>query len=140
MKQLLEKLTNEQYRGVVRDVDGNLYYFTHNGVVDLYKLLISNPSALRNATLVDRVIGRGAALLMVAGGVSHVHGLTMSTGAIQLLKDASVDVSFDKVVDYIINRAGDGRCPVETATINTSDPNEAITIIGQFLKGKGLIK
>lgn len=140
MEELIEYLFDGNCRGVVKGCDGVMYHFMRKGVVDLYELLISNPLSLKSAMIADRVIGRGAALLMVAGGVTRVHGIVMSSDAIRILRDASIEVTFDNEVDYIINRTGTGRCPVELATIDITNPSDAKLIIGEFLKKHSIIK
>ena len=140
MECLIQLVKSTQCRGVVKTPCGELHVFENHGVVDLYKLVAEQPDSLIGATIVDKVIGRGAALLLVKGGIARAHAFTMSQGAMQVLRDAGIDATCDALVDHIINRAGDGMCPVERATLDTSDPDEAMRRIKAFLLSNGILK
>ena len=69
MNSLIQMLADDGCRGVARSGDGRLAVFAHSGVADLFALVTDNPSFLDGASVADRVIGRGAALLLVLGRV-----------------------------------------------------------------------
>ena len=73
----------------------------------------------------DRVIGQAAAYLFVLAGVTAVYGEVMSEDAYRTLTRFGVEVMAGKTVPYIINRTGDGRCPMESAVCGLSDPRAA---------------
>ena len=87
--------------------------FDGRGVQDLYRLLSKNPEVLNGASVADKVVGKGAAALMILGKVQEVFADLISTPAITLLREAGVSVRFNQEVPYIINRQGSGPCPVE---------------------------
>ena len=87
--------------------------FDGRGVQDLYRLLKEHPEMLNGASVADKVVGKGAAALMILGKVQEVFAHLISTPAIALLKEAGVSVRFNQEVPYIINRQGSGPCPVE---------------------------
>lgn len=84
------------------------------GVADLYHLLLEHPERLDGATVADKITGKGAAALMMEGGVTELHTSVISTAALSLLEGSHVSVHYQMEVPYIINRQGDGVCPVET--------------------------
>ncbi|MDE6528439.1 MAG: DUF1893 domain-containing protein, partial [Muribaculaceae bacterium] len=84
----------------------------------------------------DKVVGKGAAALMVLGGVKTVYAAVISRAALQLLTDAGVDVSYSHLVSSIINRAGTGPCPVENLCRECLTPQECLPLIASFLKQK----
>lgn len=127
-------LDSDDCRGVVRSADGKLKVFHRRSVADLFQLVTDAPDFLRGASVADRVIGRGAALLMIKGGVSDVYARVISSGALNALRDAGVSVSFGSEVPYIIDRAGTGVCPVEQLTAAASSPDDAYTLIKSFLE------
>ncbi|MBR0324215.1 MAG: DUF1893 domain-containing protein, partial [Bacteroidales bacterium] len=45
-------------------------------------------------------------------------------------------VTYDKVVERIINRKGDGLCPMETLCLNVENPEEAFLKIQKFKTSK----
>lgn len=139
MEQLKTRLNDERVRGVVRSADGQIVEFHRKGVVDLFCLLAQQPDMLRDAQFADRVIGRGAALLLVKGGVREVYAHVMSQPALQVLRDARIPASCATLQPHIVNRSGDGICPVEQLTATTRSPHEAYQLIHQFLLDKSLI-
>ena len=133
MTELKEMLKREDVRGVVRSADGRLKEFRRQGVADLFQLLTSEPAFLQGATMADRVVGRGAALLMVKGGVKEVFTFVLSQPALDVFRQAGITVTYDTLQPNIINRTGTDICPVEKLTADTADPDEAFRRIGEFL-------
>lgn len=133
MEKLKEMLSRDGVLGVVRSASGETRLFRRRGVVDMYELLTGEPELLRGASVADRVIGRGAALMLVRGGVAEVYARLISLGAAEVLHRAGVRLTSDCEVPYIRNRQGDGMCPVERLTADTDSPEEACRRIGQFL-------
>lgn len=103
------------------------------GVSDLLRLLDSEEAPLRGAMVADKVVGKGAAVLMAAGGVLAVHADVISRPALELLHAARVSVEYDRLVDNIINRAGTGLCPVESLCIGCATPEECLPLIRDFV-------
>lgn len=94
------------------------------GIVPLLERIEAGTD-LRGLCCADRIIGRAAAMLLILGGVSAVHGDVMSAGAKALLEAHGVTVSFGTLTEQIINRKGDGPCPMEQATADLTDPAAA---------------
>ena len=138
MEQLKEILHSGTCLGVARSLQGELKLFERRGVADLFSLVSDEPQFLREASVADKVIGRGAALLLVKGGAREVYSEVISSGALDVLSRAGVTVSFGKEVPNIINRMGTDVCPVEKLTAGTSSPDEAYRLIKDFLKDKNL--
>ena len=88
--------------------------------------------------MADRVIGRGAALLLVKGGAREVYARVISSGALEVLRSAGIETSFGEEVPNIINRTGTDICPVEKLTADTLSPDEAYERIKQFLDSMNL--
>ena len=135
MTELKEMLRREDVRGVVRSADGRLREFRRKGVIDLFQLLSDEPAFLQGASMADRVVGRGAALLMAKGGVKEVFAFVLSQPALDVLRQAGITISYDTLQPNIINRTGTDICPVEKLTADTTNPDEAFRLIGNFLNG-----
>ena len=115
--------------------DGSVNTYSRRGVSDLWHLVSENPEILAGAAVADKVIGRGAAALMIAGGVRQVYGEIISRSALDLFKRfPSIKVDFGQIVDRILNRAGDGPCPVEAMTAGVSDIGECLNLISEFIE------
>lgn len=82
----------------------------------------------------DRLIGRAAALLLLAAGVKAVYGEVMSEEAHHLLSDAGVRTEYGTLVPEILNRAGTAPCPMEKAAAAVTDPAEALPVLRQALQ------
>ena len=136
MEELKNILMSGVCRGVARSVSGDIRRFERRGVADLFSLVTDEPEFLRGASVADKVIGRGAALLLVKGGARRVYAEVVSSGALEVLRRADVEVSFGKEVPNIINRAGTDICPVEKLTGGVESPDEAYELIKEFLEGK----
>lgn len=134
MEELKKRLEREDVRGVVRAANGEIREFHRQGVIDLFTLLTKEPQMLLGAQIADRVIGRGAALLMVKGRVQEVFAYVISKQALDILQQAGIPTTYATLQLYIINRAGTDICPVEKLTASTDDPDEAYELIKEFLK------
>ena len=135
MEDLIQQLhSSPAIHGLARSADGQMREFHRKGVVDLYDLITDEPSFLTGGQLADRIIGRGAALLAVKGGVASVHADLISEPALQVLTDAQVPLTYDRLVPHIINWTGDGMCLVEALTLDINDLDEAHRLIGVFLQ------
>lgn len=138
MEQLKLLLDEPQTRGAIKSAKGEVRKFLRKGVVDLYSLLKEEPAFLTGAKLADRVIGRGAAFLLVKGGVSEVFAYVLSQPALEVLQDARIAVCYVTLQPNIINRDGTDICPVEKLTQGINSAEEAFNKIGQFIVDKGL--
>ena len=133
MQHLKEMLIRDDVRGVVRATTGEVIEFRTPGVKDLFTLVATRQQVLDGAFVADRVIGRGAALLLVLGRVKQVFAQLISRQAVDVLNDAGIAVDYDTVVPNIINRDGTDICPVEKLTMNISQPSVAFEKIKEFL-------
>ncbi|MBQ9429800.1 MAG: DUF1893 domain-containing protein [Clostridia bacterium] len=89
---------------------------------------------LAGAVLCDKVVGKAAAMLAAFGGVSALHARLISTPAIAVLERAGIPYTFDEKCERIVNRRGDGLCPMESAVMDTDDPRDALPRIMRTLK------
>lgn len=129
---LIELLFGEQCSCVIRSGD-TIRLFRERGIKDLYTLLRKEPDFLRGATIADKVVGKGAAALMVLGGVSELFADVISYPALELLARHRVRVSYTLAVEQILNRAKSGQCPVEQLCVACESPEECLPRIEEFL-------
>ncbi len=80
-------------------------------------------------SVADRVVGRAVAMLFVLAGVTCVYAEVISKGAIELLSAHGIAVDYGRLTDRIVNRTGDGFCPMETAVLDIENPTEAREIL-----------
>lgn len=132
MTDLINLLHEGGYSCVIRNgLDTRTFH--KRGVADLYELLTDEPEFLCGSLIADKVVGKGAAALMILGKVGEVHADVISTPALNLLHQYGLPVSFNQETDRIMNRNKDGLCPVETLCLNLESPEEMLTEIRNFI-------
>lgn len=131
-ERLIERLFTEKCSCVIRNGD-TTRIFRERGVKDLYRLLTEEPEFLDGAFVADKVVGKGAAALMILGGVRELFADIISLPARRLLATAPVNVTYTLEVPYIINRTRTGQCPVETLCQNCATAQEALPLIRDFI-------
>ena len=107
--------------------------FHERGVKDLHRLLTQEPEILRGASLADKVVGKGAAALMISGGVKWVYADVISKAAMVLFEQSRVEVQYKQIVPNIINRTGTDICPVEKLCRNCKTAEECLPLIDKFI-------
>lgn len=133
MQYLTALLRNGNHTLVVAGGDGEVRTFDRRGVADLFDLLTAEPQFLRGAVVADKVVGKGAAALMISGGVAEVHTGIISEDALALFAESNVRVTFDRQVPFIRNRAGTGCCPVEALCRDCATAAECLPRIRNFI-------
>ena len=132
----------EQAKSLLTSTDSTLAvvsvddFFTskERGVKPLMHLLKEKKGFLKGASVADKVIGKAAALLMALGEIKEVHTLIISEPAIKVFEKYNIPCYYDKKVDRIVNRTGDGLCPMETLCLDVEEPKEAFQKITDFIK------
>ena len=74
----------------------------------------------------DKVVGRAAAFLYVLLGVKALYAGVLSRPAEEALRAHGIAVSYGQLTERIVNRTGDGLCPMESATLAETDPARAL--------------
>lgn len=131
MEEIVNLLHEGNYSCVVRN--GGVYTFTRCGVADLFDMLEHRPDLLKGADVADKVVGKGAAALMILGGVARLHADVMSEQALCLLERYSVPTDRGVLVPFIENRLKTGWCPVEKLCRDAGTPEECLSAIRKFL-------
>lgn len=130
--ELASILHNEKCSCVIRSA-GQLLFCHERGITDLYSQLTQHPSVLSNAEIADKVIGKGAAALMILGKVKSVYADVISKPALDLFDKYGIEIRYQELVPNIVNRTGNGICPVETLCIDCNTAEECITQIDKFI-------
>jgi len=132
-QQLIDRLHAEGCSCVIYNND-HTHLFHKRGVQDLHQLLRTSPDTLRGAMIADKVVGKGAAVLMTAGGVRWVYADVISQSALEFLLTHNIEAEYGRVVPNIINRAGTDICPVEKLCMQCDDIAEALKLIDEFIE------
>ena len=108
---------------VIADGSGIIFVDFNHGVSPLIKFINQkNPGT--QFYLVDKVIGKAAALLCVKANIKFVHAFVISTPACKIFNIYGVSYSFDAEVPTIQNRNKNGLCPMEKLSKGVETPDE----------------
>ena len=99
------------------------------GVAPLLRLYDTKPEHFMDSTLVDKVIGRAAASIAVAGGAKCVYASIMSEGAEKFLLSHGVKAVAKVMTAEIENRTKTGICPFENAVKDIDDVDAMLSAI-----------
>lgn len=110
-----------------------VYQSTQRGVQPLLTWLDSGTDMM-GFSAADKVVGRGAAFLYRLLGVRSVYGHIMSMAAVKVLRAGGVEASWGTLTESIMNRQKNGPCPIELATGNIQEPENALYIIRTTLE------
>lgn len=132
ISELKDILHKEQCSCVIYN-HGNITLCHERGVKDLLHLLESKPEILADSIIADKVVGKGAAALMISGKVKALYADVISDPAYSLLATAHVQVFYNSRVSNIVNRAGTGICPVEDLCKDCKTAADCLPLIKDFV-------
>ena len=133
MIELTKKLLSEEGYTCVFLSDNETISSKKRGVSPLLELIEQNKS-LKGFAGADKVVGAGAAYLYAILCPDSLFASTISESAKRVLDRYGINYSYGELVPYIINRIGDGACPIEQAVRNSSSPQEALEDIKTALQ------
>ena len=136
MKELIDILHNENLTLVVRSHDGAIHRYVQRGVKDLLTLVTTTPEVLKGVLIADKAVGKAAAACMALGGARQVWADVMSQPALTLLQAHGITAECGTLVDHIINRTGDGWCPMERLSHDLDDPAAIVQKIQDFFQSR----
>ncbi len=134
MQRLIDMLDRGGYSCVIATQVGDVQHFSMRGIADLYRLRSEDPKSLCGALIADKVVGKGAASIMVSCGVKRLFAHVISDGAYELLTKNGVEVEFGVRVPHIINREGSGWCPVEWRCRDAHQVDDILPIVDRFIE------
>jgi len=104
------------------------------GVSPLLNLYQNEPEKMKDAYVVDKIIGKAAAAILILGGAKGAYGKVTSIVAETYLKEHGIDIDYGLCVDVISSRDGTGICPIERSVLHIDDPQEAVDSIIKSLE------
>ena len=99
------------------------------GIRPWVKWLRECPEVLEGAYVVDKVVGKAAAMLMIVSKVKTLYTPVMSENALQYLTDQKIDFSYERTVAYIKNNEKNGLCPMEQTVIDVEDAHQGYQLL-----------
>lgn len=128
-KDILEK-TN---CSVVIICGGDTYTSDKKGIMPLIEF-ISCGTDFTGAHIADKIVGKAAAMLFSIMNIGEVYGTVMSRSAVEFLKSRNIRYSYGTLCDSIINRKGDGICPMEQTVADIEDEQQAYCALKNKIK------
>lgn len=97
-----------------------------HGIKNILKLA---DSGCQGGAVADIIVGKAAAMVMAYMKIESVWASLISRPALEVFEQFQISCQYDKAVDLIKNRRGDGLCPMEQRVIDISNPKEAYEIL-----------
>lgn len=115
--------------------DQIIYKSNYIGVKPLLVFLNDHISLNQNdeLILIDKVIGKAALLLAAKCRINKIFTPIISQEALSAAEYYNIKWEAGKVVPYIINREGTGKCPIEASVTDTMNIDEAFKNIKDAL-------
>ncbi len=99
--------------------------------------LIDGGRELRGYIAADKVVGKAAAMLYAVLGIAELYACVASEGAVEVCRKRGIRLTYGTLAPHIINRRGDGSCPMEKAVADIDDPFEALAAVRKTLAALG---
>lgn len=110
------------------------YVAKEHGILPLIQWIQGDEVELSGAVIYDRIVGKAAAMLFRYAKIKELHTFTISALAKQVLEEGGVPCFYEQEVPYVINRKGDGMCPMEQSVLEIEDVEEGYRILCEKAK------
>ncbi len=121
LKKIYNSIKNNEASFYIVKNDEIIYSDSGIGVKPIMKVINECPSLIEDAVVIDKVIGKAAAMLLIKYKACAVHGILMSNTAIRMFEKHNVPYYFEDLVEAIQNRTNTGLCPLEDSVKDTND-------------------
>jgi len=110
--------------------DGRLIFQSASkGIRPHLEAIEEHGEALRGTLMVDKIVGRAAALLILYSGAAEAQAQVLSRPGRQVLDMHGLPTSYVELVDHIKMKDGSIYCPFERMVQGVTDPVEAYAAI-----------
>lgn len=125
----LKQIQKEHSYSLVASLNDTLYTSYGSGIKPVLSKVAKNKYYFENYTIVDRVVGKAAAMLFIRSKIGYLHANILSLSAKKILDYYQISYSYDTLVDYIKNRNNTGMCPMEETVLNVENLDEAFQLL-----------
>ena len=120
--------------------DGEWFADEGRGISPMMRF-IREKHDLNGYCVADVIVGKAAAMLFVKAGIREVYGEVMSKSGYDYLNAHNIPCAYGMSAEKIINRSGDGICPMEQTVADIEDYEEGYIALrkrlSQMQKGEG---
>lgn len=127
LEQAKQLLMENNCTCIILKNDEIIYKSSYIGVKPLL-VFLNEQAALydyEKLILIDKIIGKAAMLLAIKCGINKIFTPVISQEALLTAEYYNIEWEASKIVPYIINREGNGKCPIESSVTDTIDLDEA---------------
>ena len=103
--------------------DGRFFTDDGRGISPMIRFM-EEERDLRGYAVADIIVGKAAALLFIKAGIREVYGGIMSRAGFDILQQYAIPCAYGTLTEKIINRKGDGVCPMEQTVARIDDPEK----------------
>ncbi len=109
---------------------------TQDGIGELLRAVERLGAELQGASLADKIVGKAVALVSAHAGIRAVYTPLASEAAEKVLADHRIELTADRMVPLILNRRGDGPCPMERLSLPLATPREGMLALQEFVASR----
>lgn len=139
LKLATQVLKNNNLKLVIYKNNKELYVSDERGIKPLYVAYNLLQSNLKDSSCADIVVGKAAAYIYGNSKIKSLSCEVITKEAKYYLENFNIKVECKKEVDNILNRAKDGKCPVEIIAQNEDSFSILLSKIKIFLKDINVI-
>ncbi len=107
---------------------------TKRGVKPLVEQ-VDSAENLNGFSAADKIVGKAAAFLYVLLDVKEVYAEVLSRAGAEIFANYKIACEYGKLTEQIINRNGDGICPMEETVKDISEPKEGLAALKRRMTG-----
>jgi len=130
MNLYLEELEKTGMSLMVHKGDGVIFQSDSGGIrPHLEAMEELGRETLRDSIMVDKIVGRAAALLILYSGAAEAHASVISASGKEAFRNNDMRFTFAEETEHIKMKDGRIYCPFERMVQGISDPEEAYRAI-----------
>jgi hypothetical protein len=130
MNNFLKTLENTGMSLMIYNDDKLIFESDSKGIRPHFEAINKLGAMLRGTVMVDKIVGRAAALLMLYSKPKKVYAMVLSTPGRNVFK-GRINFEYDKEIENIKTTNGKKLCPFERIVQGIDDPNEAYKVISE---------
>ena len=112
-------------------VASNGYCSDDSGVKPVLMPMNEDLHFFKGLSVADKIVGKASAMLLALSGAKEVYAHILSEAGKRILEQYGIAYEYGELVGYIVNRKGDGMCPMEETVKDIEDPMEAFQALNE---------
>ena len=132
---LLKKLDDENLSLIIINDNEIIFSSKKEGMIPLLEAVeMMDALKLSGSIVIDKIIGKAAALIICYFKAKVIHTKILSLKAIKILNDYSIEYSAEKTIPEIMNKPGTDICPFEKTVSDTNSTAEGYIRLKELVK------